>query len=710
MDDDDERSDVVATPTSSQDRKGKRRAIVQQEPTERTPLLGQLAGTSQIPWEVVDSAEEASHQSSRRHLFAKLTKVFLWSLSITIFTLLAAALLAWSYAQRASGITPQDIINKHLSFKGPQKVKVLSITTDGGVWVEAQGMLGVDVGDALGINTDPDDGFFHALWKRIGRQGVKTLGSVSLNLTTISILPEFDPYQTLGVLDVPSPLEVPLSVDPPNDGSWLTHMKVVSLVRPTANATLITGFLKDAWKRGFFAVRADVDNVYVRGGLWNKPSWRTRFHGKLSNVQTSIRMQVPVVPGLPRPGANVPPPTISELITLKSFSIHSNSSTLNLEAEATLVDPAPPNIDFTSPPLEFLVSLPCPSNSSSSSLHQDDSDTDTDTEPDAESLPIASISSHPFSLTHPNITLHLTGHVLPLSPSLTSFKILSTFLGRYLSGLPNTILVSLPSGGLPEMFKHLSVEAEFPAPNPRPRVLQNVTIRDMKLKAAAGGGSGFLASGVVEGRIVLPRGMEVGLDVSRILPDVLIFDGEVTPGEDPESSSGSGSGVTSVSFETLSSSEDERAAKEELGIPNSNSRWRRRGWKWWDHEPSHEPSPSRKLPNLPWTHKKKNHTPPPREPLPDPLPDRAFGHIRPEEWLNAKSVRVDLDEDEDQDQGQDRDGDAANRPQKKEKETGAVYAVTAKVVDVPLEVLPGRQKEFSSFVSKVRRLFVFKRG
>ncbi|KAJ2935274.1 hypothetical protein H1R20_g1820, partial [Candolleomyces eurysporus] len=238
--------------------------------------------------------------------------------------LVIVALFAWSYAARASGLTPQDIINNHLTFKGPQKVKVLNITHNGGIWVEAQGMLGVDVGDALGINTSPDDGFFKGIWKSIGRQGVRTLGSVSLNLRTISVVPEFDPYRTLADLDVP-PLQVPLSVDPPADGSWLTHMRVSSLVYPTTNATFIAGFLKDAWKRGFFAVRADIDNV----------------------------VQVPLVPGLPHPGANLPPPTISELITLKSFNIHSSTSTLNLKAEATLVDPAPATIQFTSPPLDF---------------------------------------------------------------------------------------------------------------------------------------------------------------------------------------------------------------------------------------------------------------------------------------------------------------------------------------------------------------------
>ncbi|KAJ2930577.1 hypothetical protein H1R20_g6513, partial [Candolleomyces eurysporus] len=240
--DEEERSDTVP----AQDRKGKRRAVVHEEPTERTPLLGQLAGTSQIPWEVVNDAEEASQQSSRRRLWAQLTKVFLWSLSITILVLVIIALFAWSYAARASGLTPQDIINNHLTFKGPQKVKVLNITHDGGIWVEAQGMLGVDVGDALGINTSPDDGFFKGIWKSIGRQGVRTLGSVSLNLTTISVVPEFDPYQTLADLDVP-----------PSPSSLVCRSTGGRLM-----ANPYEGFLKDAWKRGFFAVRADVDNVY----------------------------------------------------------------------------------------------------------------------------------------------------------------------------------------------------------------------------------------------------------------------------------------------------------------------------------------------------------------------------------------------------------------------------------------------------------------
>jgi hypothetical protein len=286
MNDEEQQANTVST----QDRKGKRRAIIQDEPTERTPLLGQLAGTSQIPWQVVDEAEEATRHSSRRRLWAKLTKVFLMSLLVSIVFLVICALLAWSYAARASGLTPQDILNKHLVFKGPDKVDILNTTSDGRIWLRVEGRLGLDIGEAMGINSAAEDGALDRIWKGIGRQGVRTLEGVSLNLSTISILPEFDPSQTLAQIDIP-PLPVHLSVNPPNDDSWLSPVTVTALVHPTTNATVIGTFLRDAWKRGMFAVRMDVEDVYVRGGLWNKASWRNQFHGKLSNIQASLRLQ-----------------------------------------------------------------------------------------------------------------------------------------------------------------------------------------------------------------------------------------------------------------------------------------------------------------------------------------------------------------------------------------------------------------------------------
>ena len=128
----------------------------------------------------------------------------------------------------------------------------------------------------------------------------------------------------------------------------------------------------------------------------------------------------------------------------------------------------------------------------------------------------------------------------------------------------------------------------------------------MKIKP----GSPFLASGTVLARVVLPKGVNIGLDVSRVLPDILVFDGEVP-----------------------------------------------------DSDPGAIPDPT---------------------PLPDPLPARAFGHIRPDEWLPASC-----------------------EPDVSEEREGTVFAVSAKIVDVPLEVLPGRQKQFSDFVSKVYSCLLF---
>lgn len=209
-------------------------------------------------------------------------------------------------------------------------------------------------------------------------------------------------------------------------------------------------------------------------------------------------------------------------------------------------------------------------------------------------LPIASIYTEPFALTYPNITFLINGTVLPISHNDSGT--LSAFLSDYVSGIDSNIQISTP------FFPDLSVNAVFPAPRPKPEILQNVTITDMRIKPL---GATMAASGTVFARVVLPKGIKVGLDVNRVLPDVLVFDGEVP----------SDSAFVSIDVATN---------------------------------------------------------------LPDPLPERAFAHIRPDDWLDALSVPVGGEDDE-----------------------GSVVAVSAKIEDVPLEVLPGREREFSNFVGKV---------
>ena len=568
--------------------KGKQRA---REPSERTPLL---ASSSRI---IEDHVAPPAH--SNRRLWAKLTTVFLISLSICIVGFVLLALLAWSYASRASNLDPQDVISNDLVLSGPDKVDVLNVTDDGGIWVKVHGRIGMDAGKVIGVGSDPEDNILKDIWKAFGRWGVRTLDRVTVNLTTIIVVPEHDQTETLVTLEIP-PIELPLTVNPPNDKSWLTPISTTIFIQPTSNSTLILHFLKDAWQHGTISVRAKVNQATIRGGAPEATDWRRRFQGKLSNIRTSVRMKresplinfyrsrteqlsVPSIPGFPHPGDGQFPP-VADLVTLKSFKVSTESTKLALRAMATVVDPVPTTFDLSLPSLPFTVAI-------------------ADIErPNVDPINIASVSTHPFSLTHPNITLFISGDVLPIAAP--AFPILSKFVTRYLSSEDNTVVISSP------LIPNLHVEATFPSPKPRPRILRNVTIHNMKIKPT---GSVFVASGIVEARVVLPPGINLGLDVFRVFPDVLIFDGEV-------------------------------------------------------------PATATTHPN----HKSHNDSAPPEMPLPDPLPERAFGHIKPDDWLPSISTPVDPEDDE-----------------------GVVYIVTAKVVDVPVEVLPGRQKEFSNFVGKV---------
>jgi len=272
-------------------------------------------------------------------------------------------------------------------------------------------------------------------------------------------------------------------------------------------------------------------------------------------------------------------PSFSQLVSVESFDISSTDKEIQLNARASVIDPAPPGFEMSVPALPFIVSLPTRKNDTY--------------------IPIVSAETQPFSLTHPNVTLFISGRVLPL-PS-TAIDAVSSFASRYLSLERNPISISSP------LLPSLVVDTEFPSPATKPKVLRDVTIRNMKVKPY---GTEFLASGEVLALIVLPKGMNFQMDVKQIMPDILVFDGEVDDSLPP------------------------------LGILGN--------------VPSRFP----------------------------PLPPRAFGHILPDDWLTAKSVFNGTDEE------------------------GSVFSVSASIVDVPIQVLPGREKEFSNFVSKVCHYFI----
>lgn len=577
--------------------------------SERTPLLASQSHTSR------EHADLEVIARSRQRLWSKLTFIFLFTLSICmsnryicsyrthehlpgIITFIVVAVLAYSYAVRASRASPGDLLDRAVIVKGPYSVDVLNITKDDGIWVNVESMVGVDAWSVIGVNSEKTDGIFSDVWKSLGRWGIRKLGGITVKATTVRISPENEYSTVLASLDI-SPVTIPLTTEPSPDLSWLTKVNLLIHIVPIQNLTTLARFAHDSWLDGLAVFHAHVERATVHGGSLHEISWRRSFKQQINNIHRTIRINskfqthltirslmrsafaVPPLPGFPSPGRNMPFPPISELITLQTFSISSEPRALLLRAHATVIDPIPPSIDFTSPALPFIISLP--------------SEVNISTQP----IPLASVQAQPFSLTHPNITINIFGNVLPVPSSST--PILSSFLTSYLSGKAAPILISCP------IFPSYVVETLFPAPNPKPKVLRNVTIHHMKVIPK---GTTFSASGTIYARVVLPQGVKISLDVNRILPDVLVFDGEVP----------------------LQYRDDE------------------------DDEGNIPPAP----------------------PLPDPLPEHAFARIRPDDWLVSSS-----------------------EPGKAEGDEGSVYIVTADIVDVPLQVLPGRQKDFSNFVSKV---------
>ncbi|KAG1737542.1 uncharacterized protein EDB91DRAFT_482590 [Suillus paluster] len=545
------------------------------EPSEQTPLLLHHDDVAPSQPRATDDedADLESSSDARQRLWSKLTFVFLASLSFCIIIFLLLALLAYSYAARLSDVSPEDILENALVIQGPYRVSVLNVTADGGAWIRVQARIGIDAGSILGVNTDDDEGTFYDMWKSFGRWGVKFLDRVTVDVSTAQI---FSQRQALlATVDCP-PFELPLTANPPYDDSWLSPMSLTLFAIPTRNASDINQFVQDSWHSAAASIHAFIPNVVVSGGSTNKGGWRQMLRLQRSGVQTTLSMKLPPIPGLPTPGEGVPLPPVSQLITLQSFGLESEDEDVTVHALATVINPVPSIMNLTVPSLPFIISLPGENHSS---------------------VPVVSVHTDPFTLTHPNITLAISGSVLPLPPHPSAS--ISAFISKYLSLEPSPISVVCP------LFTFFEVDTEFPAPISKPQILRNVTIHDMKIKPTSIG-SGFLASGTVFARIVLPKGMDLTLDVTRVFPDVLVFDGEV-------------------------------------------------------HELPPLLSPQQKL----------------AKELPDPLPERAFGRIRPEDWLEATSIQVDAEEE------------------------GSIFAVTADMVDVPLEVLPGRQKHFSNFISKV---------
>lgn len=252
--------------------KGKARAL-SSDPTEHTPLLASGPGS------LISTEAPTPHR-----LRSKLTSVFLLSLSFCILITLLLLLVAYSYGSRVAGVSPDDVLQHALVARGPDRVDVLNITVDGGIWIRAYGRVGLDAGGLMGVTPGEDDGLLTDWWKSVGRWGIQTLDRVSVNLTTTHIYSGDDLLATVVI----PPLELPLTANPPPDMTWLHNVSVPLHILPTKNIPVIVRFVRNSWRDGFMNVRAEVGEALVKGGGISESGWRSKLSTIRSNVQTLI--------------------------------------------------------------------------------------------------------------------------------------------------------------------------------------------------------------------------------------------------------------------------------------------------------------------------------------------------------------------------------------------------------------------------------------
>jgi hypothetical protein len=259
--------------------KGKGKATsVPPTTTERTPLL-------ESHLDAIHDPSELSIQD-RRRLYSKLTFVFLTTLSISVLLFILLTLLAYSYAARISALPSQALLDRTLTLGGLDRVDLLNITEDGGIWLEIEGRVGLDIGAMMDLNSDEGDGLWGGTWKAIGRWGVHKLDQVSVDIGTVCFSSERE--YALVTVDI-LPLQLPLTTNPPADDSWLTHFSTPLFVHPSQNATALAEFLRNSWIHGVVEMEATVHQAKIRGGGFDDRTWRRNIGATLSNIKATIQ-------------------------------------------------------------------------------------------------------------------------------------------------------------------------------------------------------------------------------------------------------------------------------------------------------------------------------------------------------------------------------------------------------------------------------------
>lgn len=209
---------------------------------------------------------------------------------------------------------------------------------------------------------------------------------------------------------------------------------------------------------------------------------------------------MPAVPNFPPPGR---PLNLTRLVTLHEYALSNNAGGIKIAATASVPNPSLRSVPFALP---FAILV--------------------------EGTIMAQVVARASRVTTSTIEIQLSGDVSTLANS----EPLNNLLQHYLRGEGSPITVR-GHGAMPHGYEHsdipppwvlktlpsLSVDLEFPGPNPKPEIVKQVTIEGMKIGEANGQ---MIASGTVVADVELPRGLEqIHINVTAIKPDVMVSDG-----------------------------------------------------------------------------------------------------------------------------------------------------------------------------------------
>ncbi|CAE6367854.1 unnamed protein product [Rhizoctonia solani] len=514
--------------------------------TEQTPLLSSSDSANSSPGR--DCRPKAQH-TPVPWTYHVVTVAFVF-LSLILCLAVTLIFTIHSYVSPLLNTDPSTLARRSLVFDGPSRFNVINYTSDG-IWCEMDGAAAIDVSRALDLSS-------YRFTDRIAGWAARRVGSVTVTTSGVQIFSYDNTY--LAKLDLPT-ITLPLTTSSPPK---LKNVTMQVLFRPARNIDDIIGFASHSWETGAAELRVRIAKGTVIGG--KRPSgWRKWIRIEKHDVGTTIKLDIPPIPGLPPapPNGPRPPPDLASLVYLQSYRVLPPPPTLRLVGKVTLPNPLPSVLQGAiALSLPFVISLP-----PIDSKHP---------------LPIARLETAPLALTTPNISLAISGHVLPLPSSSSSIAPISKFASDFLAARSSPVLVTTDFLRDLGIAGELTMKAEFPASGERPDLLRDVQISNMRISLR---GEQILASAFVRAHIVPPNSLSaIHINATRVWPDLLVYDGpapQLWPFDGP--SPGAHSGI------------------------EYDEHWT-------------EPDPM---------------------PLPRPLPPNAFARIRPDSWVLAHTESLD---------------------------------------------------------------------